>query len=299
MKPRKQSYESSRDVQRWLKHQRALHPAADTMFEPTFLAGRRDSDWVLSALSVFHAQGLIADVVGQASSGKEATVYCCTGGPAADVAMLAAKVYRPRMFRSLKNDAIYRNTRLSLDEHGHPVNRVRGRLTASASERGREVRVASWIKLEYEVQERLFAAGADVPQPYAHTGNTIVMGFIGEDGIPAPRLCDVTLNRAVGARLFDRLIANVTLFLAHHVVHGDLSPYNVLFDGERVTVIDMAQAVDPRYGDAAYTLLERDIARLCTFFARYGMRADGVAITADLWSRYLTGDLPATLQEVV
>jgi RIO kinase 1 len=84
---------------------------------------------------------------------------------------------------------------------------------------------------------------------------------------------------------------NVELALAHDRIHGDLSAYNVLYWQGQVTLIDFAQAVDPRHDDRLYALLERDIDRMYRFFARYGVRADPGALAADMWTRYLCGEL--------
>jgi RIO kinase 1 len=296
---KKQSYESNADVQRWLRRQAAEHDGADARFEPTFLASRRDSDWILSSLAVFHQQRLIVDVIAQASSGKEATVYCCVAHPDTGAALLAAKVYRPRMFRSLRNDAIYRDSRAQLDEHGRGGNDRRRRRSANArSERGRELQVTSWITHEYHVQHELHAAGAAVPRAWSHIGNAILMDWVGDEDGPAPRLSDVALEPEEARPLFDTLIDNIACFLAHHRIHGDLSPYNILYHGGEVTVIDFAQAVDLRHSPHIYPLLERDVERVCRFFQRYGVTANAQEIAADLWTRYTLGELAEPVERL-
>jgi RIO kinase 1 len=40
-----------------------------------------------------------------------------------------------------------------------------------------------------------------------------------------------------------------------------------------------------------FDLLARDIARVCRYFARYGVEAEAEALAIDLWTRYLTGAL--------
>lgn len=91
---------------------------------------------------------------------------------------------------------------------------------------------------------------------------------------------------------FLAVLRNIELFLACDRVHGDLSEYNILYWQGTAVVIDFAQAVDPRYNlDAVFTLLERDIARVCRCFARYGVEADAGALAIDLWTRCLTGAL--------
>jgi len=50
----------------------------------------------------------IEDILSMVRSGKEAAVYRCLAPGAMSESLLAAKVYRPRCFRNLKNDHLYR-----------------------------------------------------------------------------------------------------------------------------------------------------------------------------------------------
>lgn len=287
--PIKQSYERSQDVQRWLHEQAEEHASTELEFNPSFLASRRDGFWVLSSLKVFYLRGLISDVISQASSGKEATVYCCRATPASDSDYLAAKVYRPRMFRSLSNDAVYRESRAQYDGSGKVVRGERAQRINRKSKRGRAEQVANWIAHEFRVQQALYAIGADVPRPVAQVGNAVLMEYIGDEATPAPRLHDVVLDAAEAQHHFVRLIHNIGLFLDCHCIHGDLSAYNVLYRPGQVTIIDLAQAVDPRHNLTVYPLLQRDVARIVEHFAPYGIKADAEAIAAGLWERYLVG----------
>src|SRR5581483_8826468 len=193
---KKTSYEGSSDVQRWLKQQAYdVEPQAEQRlepsFRPTFLAGRRDAPWLLSSLTPLYNQQLITDVLHEAHSGKEATVYCCSAHPSTGVKYLAAKIYRPRMFRSLRNDAIYRYSRVQRDEQGQAVHH--GTIKRK-SEKGRAVQVASWIEYEYQTQRLLYESGADVPKPFAQIGNSVLMEYIGGEGEGAPLLSEVALS---------------------------------------------------------------------------------------------------------
>ncbi len=287
-----QRYEHNPDVQRWLRDQTLDTIGAKPEFDPTMLAGLRDRDWVLSSLKHFYDQNLIADVLYVAKSGKEATVYCCAADQSTGLEYLAAKVYRPRMFRSLSNDALYRHGRERRDKDGRVLRgskRERGSL--KQTERGRAAQVSSWIAYEFETQGLLYQAGADVPRPLAQIGNAVLMEYVGDDEEVAPRLSDVDLAPEEAAPLFDALLRNVELALACDRIHGDLSAYNVLYWQGAATIIDFAQAVDPRHNDELYALLERDIDRLYRYFARYGVVADPGALAADMWTRYLCGEL--------
>ena len=289
----KASYEANADVQRWLREQEAERAGTKPPFNPSFLAHQRDRPWVLSSLETFYEDDLITDVLAMVKSGKEATVYCCAAHPSTRLEYVAAKVYRPRMFRSLRNDAVYRASRPQVDAKGREGRGAkRWNATAKETERGRAAKINAWIRYEYETQHLLYDAGADAPRPLAQSGNAVLMEYIGGGpGTPAPLLREVTLEREEAAPLFERVLRNIELWLACDRVHGDLSAYNMLYWDGAITVIDFAQAVDPRYNPAVGDLLARDIARVCQYFARCGVEADAAALTNDLWLRYLRAEL--------
>lgn len=283
---KKASYEANADVQRWLSEQ-AIDSDEKPAFSPAFLASQRDASWIMSSLTPLYKQDLITDVLYAAKSGKEASVYCCVAHPSQGMEYLAAKVYRPRMFRSLKNDAVYRTGRVQRDVDGQVVHGNRQHEVNKREEKMRASRVASWIDYEYQTQVLLHEAGVRVPRPVAHVGNAVLMEYVGDVEESAPRLCEVELEREEAQGLFDLVIQNVELCLAHDRIHGDLSEYNLLYWEGEVLLIDFAQAVDPRYNPDVFPLLVRDIARVARYFARYGVVADAQALAVEFWERYL------------
>jgi RIO kinase 1 len=284
---KKQSYESNADVQRWLQLQSLKEDdLSKAAFNPTFLAGRRDASWILSSLTDFYEQDLITDVLHAVKSGKEASVYCCVAHPSTGLDYVAAKIYRPRMFRSLSNDAIYRQGRTQRDIDGRIVHNGRHHQDAFKSERGRAAQISFWIDYEFQTQHLISLAGADVPRPLAHIGNAVLMEYVGEVDEPAPLLQEVTLTREEAEPLFKCILRNVELFLGCNRVHGDLSAYNILYWRGAVKLIDFAQAVDPGQSQDVFPLLVRDIERVCRYFARYGIVSDAYTLAADMWRRY-------------
>ncbi len=233
------------------------------------------------------------DVLHEAHGGKEATVYCCQAHPSTGVEYLAAKIYRPRMFRSLRNDAIYRFSRVQRDEQGQAEhgNSRRGSAATRKTERGRAAQVASWIEYEYQTQRLLYAHGANVPRPFAQIGNAVLMEYIGAVGDPAPRLNDVMLAQEEAQPLFECILRNVELALSHGRIHADLSAYNVLYWQGTVTLIDFAQAVDPYHNSDVFSLFARDIERTCQYFARYGVNRDAHELVRKIWT-YHMGPIP-------
>ncbi|MBI2504676.1 MAG: hypothetical protein HYW07_15760 [Candidatus Latescibacteria bacterium] len=273
----KQSFESNPEVQRWLKTQAE---SSQESFQPTFLSSHHERDWILSSLALFYQRRLITDILSLVKPGKEATVYCCQAHPETGAGLLAAKVYRPRMFRSLKDDAVYRENRaVGRDQR-------RRRAILKKSRMGRAFQVEDWLHYEYETQSLLYAAGGDVPRPFAQEGNAMLMAYIGDREHAAPRLHEVSLSRQEAPALFEQLLQNVELFLAHDRIHGDLSAYNVLYWEGHLTIIDFAQAVDARQGPQVLPLLVRDIERLCDYFAPFGVHAQPTQLSTALWKRY-------------
>ena len=90
-------------------------------FNPTYMGSKHERQWILTYLGQFYEDHFILDVVRQVKGGKEATVYCCKAHPSTGVDWIAAKVYRPRAFRNLRNDAVYRKGREVIGEEGKQV----------------------------------------------------------------------------------------------------------------------------------------------------------------------------------
>ncbi len=266
-------------------------------FRPSYKATHRDHGehlLLVETLSGFYADSLIDDVLRSIKGGKEANVYQCRAHASTGVPFLAAKVYRPRQHRSLKNDALYREGRGVIGEEGKSVKardkRV-GRAVQKMTRFGQELRTGSWIGHEYETLRQLGDAGVDVPRTFALGAGAILMDYLGDEIGAAPTLHDVALDPSEAKHLFDRAIDNVERMLACHCVHADLSAYNILYWQGRITIIDFPQAVDPRINRRAEALLVRDVTRVCQYFGRNAVEADPARISAELWSRYQQGEL--------
>ena len=235
------------------------------------------SDTLEEALEPFLADGLIESVLYPIKSGKEATVYCCRGGSALKGALVAAKVYKPKAFRSFRDDSVYREGRVILDARAR-------RAAAKRTDFGQKVQSALWTDHEWNVLKMLHAAGADVPTPLAHSEGGILLEFVGDEDVAAPVLKEVMLSTPEAEALFERLLDNVQLWLAYNIVHGDLSAYNVLYQAGDPVVIDFPQACDPRFNTNAFRLLLRDIENLARYFERFGVHRDAFALADSYWS---------------
>ncbi len=246
--------------------------------------GKNRDDEQMASLEGFIDQGLIDDVLGGVKSGKEATVYCCSSSASPGGPLVAAKVYRSLNVRTFRDDSVYRQGRTRGNQRLD-----RGMLLKTAA--GRKLRFGQWVADEYETLSILHRAGGDVPAPLARVEGVILMAYAGDAYEPAPPLAQAHLARDEAQRVFDIVLRNIELMLACNRMHGDLSPYNVLYQAGRLWIIDFPQAVDPRFNSSAQTLLERDIDRICAWAGRHGIMADAGAISRRLWGRFLRSEL--------
>jgi RIO kinase 1 len=233
----------------------------------------------------FLDEGLITSLIRPIKSGKEASVHLCRANESTTGhALLALKRYHPLGRRDFRDESVYRD--------GEWIKERRIRVALEKKTRfGREVQGAIWVGREWDTLRALHAAGVAVPQPIASTDDAILMTYVGDEDVAAPQLHRHRPDPAEAHELFDQLVRAVERMLYVNVIHGDLSPFNVLVWDGRATVIDLPQAVDPRKNRHARTLLERDVARISDHFERFGVRSDARRIAGDLWTAWTFADL--------
>jgi len=115
---------------------------------------------------------------------------------------------------------------------------------------------------EYEALRILYEAGVSVPKPFSANRHVVVMSVI--QGVPLfekPPLEDPK------AYLLE-IIGNIRRSYESGIIHGDLSEYNVIVEGEgKVKIIDWPQWVSTSHPEAM-NLLKRDLNILLGFFRR-------------------------------
>jgi RIO kinase 1 len=262
-------------------------------FNPTYQPARFEEGWLLDSVRSFYDDHLITDVLARVKGGKEANVYRCAAEPTTGAALFAAKVYRPRQFRNLRNDKLYRDGRQILTATGRPVKETDHRLMRAIGKKtatGVEVAHTSWLMHEYTTLQRLHEIGAAVPQPVAVNGNALLMSYCGDAQNAAPTLNGVRLERDEANRLFNEVVRNMGLMLAQGLIHGDLSAYNILYWEGVITLIDFPQVTYAQSNRHAYDILRRDVTRVCEYFTAQGVRCSPARITNELWDRYAALD---------
>jgi RIO kinase 1 len=260
-------------------------------FITTYKPARYEEVFLADSLKPLVEKGLIRDVLALVKGGKEANVYLCEAEPATGRTLVAAKVYRPRQFRNLRNDTMYREGRDLLNAQGNVIkaqtsNRVI-RAVNKKSSFGAEVLHGSWVQYEFDTLDKLYRMGGQVPQPYATGSNVLLMEYIGDRHQAAPPLYSVTLDPLEAKRLLREIIANIELMIGNNLIHGDLSAYNILYWEGKATIIDFPQVSLANKNNNAWFILRRDIQRVCDYFASQGAPTDADAIAQRLWTTYV------------
>ncbi len=258
-------------------------------FNTTYKPALFEEGWLLDSIRSFYEQKLITDVLAQVKGGKEATVYRCEANPSTEHELLAAKVYRPRMFRNLRNDKVYREGRAILKANGKAVKKTDHRLMRALGKKtsmGEQLEHTSWLMYEYTTLQKLYAAGAHVPQPINFNENAILMSYCGDRYESAHTLNELRLSPDEAAPLLEVVLSDIEIMLQHGLIHGDLSAYNILYWEGEITLIDFPQVTEVATNANAYFILRRDVQRICDYFAQQGVKRDAQAIMDRLWQQH-------------
>jgi RIO kinase 1 len=233
-------------------------------------------DWVVTE------QAAIDTELGILKTGKEADVFlveravAAIGTAPARSSLLAAKRYRTEEHRTFHRSTSYvegRRTRNSRDS----------RAMAKKTSHGRSVASGQWAYAEWDALCRLWTAGVPVPYPVQVDGTELLMEFIDDgDGGAAPRLAQVRPGADLLASYFEQVRDGMRELARAGLAHGDLSPYNVLAQGERIVMIDLPQVVDIVGNPQGMDFLLRDCHNMCAWFVARGLEVDEQELFADL-----------------
>jgi len=116
--------------------------------------------------------------------------------------------------------------------------------------------------------------------------NILVMEFIGENnGTPAKRLKDID-ELANPIKEMNFMLDQISkMYLDAHLVHGDLSEFNILYYEEKQIIIDVSQAVSI-YHINAPVYLQRDIKNVLNYFSKF-IDSDNVPSVQEVYEKIL------------
>lgn len=268
---------SERRKPRLKRTRKDLLVASDARHGGEAPGGHNDSLFADADMRALFDRGYFDTFIGELKGGKEATVYLVARGEQ----RFAAKVYSDIEARTFRDDRVY--------WQGYDIRDARiAKAFQQRSRAGLKAQQGMWVEREYHYLWRLHEAGVKVPRPalgpepyhYREGGAVVLMEFVGEGDVPAPRLADVRLGSGDADSAFEQAVAILRRLGALGLVHGDLSTYNLLWHRCEVWLIDVPQMMPATR--AARSLFERDVRSLTTSFRRHGIEVDPAVLTRSL-----------------
>lgn len=227
-------------------------------------------------------EGVISEVLGRLQSGKEAEVYVVRFGGK----VVAAKVYKDRATRSFKNNSSYKE--------GRAVRNTRSQRAMDRGSRfGKAAAEDAWKSAEANALYKLHAEGVRVPTPVLFLDGVLLMELVLDaEGDPAKRIIDTSLTVDEANAAYHDMIAQLVRILSCDLIHGDLSPYNVLWAAAGPTVIDFPQIISASHNSSSERFFLRDAENILGHFARIdrslqARRSDGW----EIWQAYVRREL--------
>ncbi|KXH69103.1 RIO1 family protein [Colletotrichum salicis] len=208
-------------------------------------------------------RGIVSEIHGAISTGKEANVYHAILHPEGD---------SPNVQRAIK---VYKTSILVFkDRERYIAGEHRFQKGFDKSSNRKMVKL--WAEKEFRNLRRIHAAGIPCPEPISLKLHVLAMGFLGDKkGWAYPRLRDANLTgddvdeqwRALYIQLLGLMRR---IYQICRLVHADLSEYNILYNAGKLYIIDVSQSVEPDH-PRALEFLRMDIKNVGDFFRRKGV----------------------------
>ncbi|OCF75437.1 Atypical/RIO/RIO1 protein kinase [Kwoniella mangroviensis CBS 8886] len=171
---------------------------------------------------------------------------------------------------------IYRTSILIFKSRSNYIigeQRFKGEYTSSKNPR-KMVRV--WAEKELRNLRRLVQGGIRAPKVFDCKENVLVMEFLGDGDNASPRLKDAEIEADRLDILYAELVIAVRRMYQHcHLVHADLSEYNILLHQGHLWIIDVSQSVEHDH-PKAFDFLRADLQNVEDFFGRRGVKCLGL-----------------------
>ncbi|XP_026741521.1 serine/threonine-protein kinase RIO3 [Trichoplusia ni] len=131
--------------------------------------------------------------------------------------------------------------------------------------------VHMWAEKEMHNMIRMKKIGLNCPDMVCLKKHILVMSFIGKDSKPALKLREVILKPDQWQSVYNEVVESVhKLYNVGHLIHADLSEYNILWWDNKCWFIDVSQSVQPDHPNGLRFLL-RDCNNIANFFEKKGV----------------------------
>ncbi|XP_025928640.1 serine/threonine-protein kinase RIO1 isoform X2 [Apteryx rowi] len=198
-------------------------------------------------------RGVISEINGCISTGKEANVYHAS---TANGENRAIKIYKTSILMFKDRDK-YVSGEFRF-RHGYCKGNPRKM-------------VKTWAEKEMRNLIRLNTAQIPCPEPVMLRSHVLVMGFIGKGDMPAPLLKNAQLSDSKVRELYLQIIQYMRrMYQDARLVHADLSEFNMLYHSGEVYIIDVSQAVEHDHPHAL-EFLRKDCANINDFFQKHNV----------------------------
>ncbi|KAL2097395.1 hypothetical protein ACEWY4_006602 [Coilia grayii] len=196
------------------------------------------------------SRGVISEINGCISTGKEANVYHAS---TAKGESRAIKIYKTSILLFKDRDK-YVSGEFRF-RHGYCKGNPRKM-------------VRTWAEKEMRNLIRLHAAEIPSPEPIMLRSHVLVMDFIGKDDMPAPLLKNAVLSESKARELYLQVIQNMRkMYQEARLVHADLSEFNMLYHNGDAYIIDVSQSVEHDHPHAL-EFLRKDCNNVNDFFQK-------------------------------
>ncbi|XP_043544508.1 serine/threonine-protein kinase RIO1 isoform X1 [Chiloscyllium plagiosum] len=199
------------------------------------------------------SRGVISQIHGCISTGKEANVYHATTNTGESRAI---KIYKTSILIFKDRDK-YVSGEFRF-RHGYCKGNPRKM-------------VRTWAEKEMRNLIRLQTAAIPCPEPIMLRSHVLVMGFIGKDDMPAPLLKNAHLSESKARELYLFVIQYMRrIYKDAKLVHADLSEFNMLYHDGGVYIIDVSQSVEHDH-PCALEFLRKDCLNVNEFFRKHSV----------------------------
>lgn len=205
-------------------------------------------------------RGVVSEIHGAISTGKEANVYGAVLHPDGD---------GDSVYKAIK---VYKTAILVFKDREKYITGEH-RFKSGADKGNNRKMVKLWAEKEFRNLRRIYTAGILCPEPITLKLHVLVMSFLGDKrGWAYPRLKDASVSTDEEWKdLYIQLIGVMRrMYQVCRLVHGDLSEYNILYHLKKLYIIDVSQSVEhdhPRSSE----FLRMDIKNVGDFFRRQGV----------------------------